>query len=315
MHGGPRRRCPAGRPSGPTSSGCSPPAASPPRPGGADRSFWLRREPGQEHAVLWTRTGDGPERVLLDVVAVDPSGATTLDGWSPSKEGRLLAYQLSTGRRRGVAAAGPRRRHRRAGGRPGRPLPLLPRRLGAGRRRLLLRAPAGPRAGAGGRGAVPPAGAPARRRDAGRRRCRGLGRRPRPDPLLRLLGLARRPVAARHGQRRHRAAGGRLAVRPGRRRPAGRGPGRGGRPVRAVGRAGRPALAGHRPGRAARPALPRRPPYALGVGDRRAGGPGGGARGRGAARRRPARGPAQPARLERGHGRRRPGWTCPGWAR
>ena len=63
----------------------------------AGRPFWLRREPGGEHAVLWTRDGDGTARVLLDVMAVDPSGATTLDGWAPSKEGRLLAYQLSTG--------------------------------------------------------------------------------------------------------------------------------------------------------------------------------------------------------------------------
>jgi len=63
----------------------------------ADRCFWMRREPGQEHAVLWTRTGGGPPRVLLDPVAIDPSGATTLDAWAPSKEGRLLAYQLSTG--------------------------------------------------------------------------------------------------------------------------------------------------------------------------------------------------------------------------
>jgi len=62
-----------------------------------DRCFWTRREPGQEHAVLWTRTGDQPPRVLLDPAAVDPTGATTLDAWAPSKEGRLLAYQLSTG--------------------------------------------------------------------------------------------------------------------------------------------------------------------------------------------------------------------------
>ncbi len=63
----------------------------------AGRPFWLRREPGGEHAVLWTRDGDGTARVLLDVMTVDPSGATTLDGWAPSKEGRLLAYQLSSG--------------------------------------------------------------------------------------------------------------------------------------------------------------------------------------------------------------------------
>ncbi len=47
--------------------------------------------------MLWTRAGDGPERVLLDPVSVDPTGATTLDAWAPSKEGRRLAYQLSTG--------------------------------------------------------------------------------------------------------------------------------------------------------------------------------------------------------------------------
>lgn len=63
----------------------------------AGRAFWTRREPGQEHAVLWVRDEDGRERPLLDVMAVDPSGATTLDAWSPSKEGRRLAYQLSTG--------------------------------------------------------------------------------------------------------------------------------------------------------------------------------------------------------------------------
>ncbi|HEX9541490.1 MAG TPA: hypothetical protein VGA04_25275 [Streptosporangiaceae bacterium] len=28
-------------------------------------------------------------------MALDPSGATTLDYWQPDREGRLLAYQLS----------------------------------------------------------------------------------------------------------------------------------------------------------------------------------------------------------------------------
>ena len=37
------------------------------------------------------------ERVLLDPVALDPAGLTTLDGWIPDHEGRLLAYQLSAG--------------------------------------------------------------------------------------------------------------------------------------------------------------------------------------------------------------------------
>ena len=61
------------------------------------RPFWTRRAPGQEHAVLLTRDADGTERVLLDPAEVDPTGTTTLDAWSPSKEGTRLAYQLSSG--------------------------------------------------------------------------------------------------------------------------------------------------------------------------------------------------------------------------
>lgn len=63
----------------------------------AGRPFWTRRRPGQEHAVLLTRDPDGSERVLLDVMQVDPTGSTTLDSWAPSKEGDRLAYQLSSG--------------------------------------------------------------------------------------------------------------------------------------------------------------------------------------------------------------------------
>lgn len=62
-----------------------------------DRAFFVRREPGQEHAVVVVREPDGTERVLLDPMAIDPSGATTLDAWAPSKEGTRLAYQLSVG--------------------------------------------------------------------------------------------------------------------------------------------------------------------------------------------------------------------------
>jgi prolyl oligopeptidase len=36
-------------------------------------------------------------RALIDPVAIDSSGRTTLDAWAPDKEGRLLAYQLSHG--------------------------------------------------------------------------------------------------------------------------------------------------------------------------------------------------------------------------
>jgi prolyl oligopeptidase len=61
------------------------------------RQFFLRRTAEQEHAVLHTVDPDGTERVLIDPIAVDPSGMTTLDAWQPSKEGALLAYQLSAG--------------------------------------------------------------------------------------------------------------------------------------------------------------------------------------------------------------------------
>jgi prolyl oligopeptidase len=91
------------------------------------RQFYTRRDPDQEHAVLYvsdgeisgisrspspspspsppaspspsrspSRSGAG-ERVLVDTVAIDPRGLTTLDAWQPDKEGRLLAYQLSHG--------------------------------------------------------------------------------------------------------------------------------------------------------------------------------------------------------------------------
>jgi prolyl oligopeptidase len=67
-----------------------------------ERIFQMRRTAEQEHAVLVVR-GEGPgqprdgERVLIDPAAIDATGLTTLDAWQPSKEGDLLAYQLSVG--------------------------------------------------------------------------------------------------------------------------------------------------------------------------------------------------------------------------
>ncbi|MCW2905504.1 MAG: Prolyl oligopeptidase [Actinomycetia bacterium] len=61
------------------------------------RQFFMRRLPGQEHGVLLTAAPGEPERVLIDPAALDPAGLTTLDSWQPDKEGRLLAYQLSSG--------------------------------------------------------------------------------------------------------------------------------------------------------------------------------------------------------------------------
>ncbi len=62
-----------------------------------DRYFLSRREPGQQFSVLYVVDADGTERVLIDPMALDPSGVTTLDAWQPSKEGDRLAYQLSVG--------------------------------------------------------------------------------------------------------------------------------------------------------------------------------------------------------------------------
>ncbi|HEX5333667.1 MAG TPA: prolyl oligopeptidase family serine peptidase, partial [Cellulomonas sp.] len=61
-----------------------------------DRQFTSRRSGDQEHAVVIVTDG-GSERVLIDPVTLDPAGATTLDAWQPSKEGDLLAYQVSSG--------------------------------------------------------------------------------------------------------------------------------------------------------------------------------------------------------------------------
>ena len=62
-----------------------------------EQRFFTRRAPGQEHAVLLTAGQDGVERTLIDPGAIDPTGATTLDGWYPSRDGGLLAYLLSEG--------------------------------------------------------------------------------------------------------------------------------------------------------------------------------------------------------------------------
>jgi prolyl oligopeptidase len=89
---------------------------SPPAWRGTSR-FFTRRDPGQEHGALYVTNGisktegdaehkariSGPAgamdgaRVLIDPMAIDPSGRTTLDQWQPDKEGRLLSYQLSEG--------------------------------------------------------------------------------------------------------------------------------------------------------------------------------------------------------------------------
>ncbi len=77
-------------------------AISPPYIRG-DRTFYTKRMPGQQFAVLYVRdtlddhNAPATERVLIDPMILDPQGHTTLDSWQPSKEGDLLAYQLSEG--------------------------------------------------------------------------------------------------------------------------------------------------------------------------------------------------------------------------
>jgi prolyl oligopeptidase len=62
-----------------------------------EHAFFMRRAAGQEHGILLVNIGGSGDRVLLDPMVLDPTGATTLDAWQPSKEGHLLAYQLSKG--------------------------------------------------------------------------------------------------------------------------------------------------------------------------------------------------------------------------
>ena len=61
------------------------------------RQFLMRRTAEQEHAVLLTVDPEGTERTLIDPMLLDTSGLTTLDSWQPTKEGHLLAYQISEG--------------------------------------------------------------------------------------------------------------------------------------------------------------------------------------------------------------------------
>lgn len=66
-----------------------------------ERQFFSRRAGDQEHAVVVVAEpgpgGTTTERVLVDPLALDAGGTTTLDAWQPSKEGHLLAYQVSHG--------------------------------------------------------------------------------------------------------------------------------------------------------------------------------------------------------------------------
>ena len=179
-----------------------------------------RRRPGAR-GRCWSVDADGTERVLIDPIAIDPSGTTTLDGWQPSQRGRPARLPAVRGRRRGVRALRHGRRHRRARRRPDRPRRYSPvawlpggeafyyvRRLAADevpageeqfhRRVWLHRVGTDPDTDVDGRSA----------------------RASTTTNYYGVLGLPRRPLAAGLRVRGHRAAQRRLDRRPDRRRRA-----------------------------------------------------------------------------------------------
>ena len=151
----------------------------------------MRRTASQEHAVLLTKDADGTERTLIDPIAIDPSGLTTLDSWQPTKEGHLLAYQLSEGGTEesvvrvldvvtGEHVDGPIDRARYT------PIAWLP----GGASYYYVRRLA-PELVPGRRGAVPPAGVAAPGRYVAGRRRAGLRRGPQGDRVLRCVSVSR----------------------------------------------------------------------------------------------------------------------------
>ena len=59
----------------------------------ANRYFFTKREGSQNQAVVyWRESVSGESRVLIDPAALDPSGLTTVEWFSPSPDGRTMAY-------------------------------------------------------------------------------------------------------------------------------------------------------------------------------------------------------------------------------
>ncbi|MBI3296646.1 MAG: S9 family peptidase [Elusimicrobia bacterium] len=59
--------------------------------------FYTKRLAGQEQAVLVVRGPDGSIKPVVDPNAVSKEGAASLDWWSPSPDGALVAYGVSIG--------------------------------------------------------------------------------------------------------------------------------------------------------------------------------------------------------------------------
>ena len=62
-----------------------------------DLYFYTRREGTQNQPVLYVRRGlAGKDQVVVDPNPLSPDGTATIDWWFPSRDGRLLAYGVST---------------------------------------------------------------------------------------------------------------------------------------------------------------------------------------------------------------------------
>ena len=62
-----------------------------------DLYFHTRREGTQNQPILYVRQGlTGKDRVLVDPNPLSPDGTATIDWWFPSRDGKLLAYGVST---------------------------------------------------------------------------------------------------------------------------------------------------------------------------------------------------------------------------
>jgi len=59
------------------------------------RLFWTQRDGDQDQPVLRVRDRDGAERILLDPKALDASGLVSMDWYSPSPDGSIVAVGLS----------------------------------------------------------------------------------------------------------------------------------------------------------------------------------------------------------------------------
>ena len=61
-----------------------------------NRYFHVRREGQQNQPILYVRDGvRGSDQILIDPNSMSSDGTTSLDWWSPSNDGRLLAYGIS----------------------------------------------------------------------------------------------------------------------------------------------------------------------------------------------------------------------------